>query len=189
MYLTNFFFLSFRGALHFYITFSSSESTWSHKIQKSSDRSWILDFSFLHEESIWSNCWCSVLLSTISLTDVQYMWDIDFSIEAIIANVYIFPPFQMQILVLAKISFLHKYSNENSHSTVYSLNAKRLRTYISIVVCLLSGRPPKGEVGIPWPQRLEFSLTSEGLAFSNALFPGQAWGTNLVLLPYAGGQA
>ena len=115
--------------------------------------------------------------------------DIDFSIEAIIANVYIFPPFQMQILVLAKISFLHKYSNENSHSTVYSLNAKRLRTYISIVVCLLSGRPPKGEVGIPWPQRLEFSLTSEGLAFSNALFPGQAWGTNLVLLPYAGGQA
>ena len=54
---------------------------------------------------------------------------------------------------------------------------------------MLSGRPPKGEVGIPWPQSLEFSLTSEGLAFSNALFPGQAWGTNLVLLPYAGGQA
>ena len=25
--------------------------------------------------------------------------------------------------------------------------------------------------------------------FSNALFPGQAWGTNLVLLPYTGGQA
>ena len=59
----------------------------------------------------------------------------------------------------------------------------------SLLVCLLSGRPPKGEVGIPWPQSLEFSLTSEGLAFSNALFPGQAWGTNLVLLPYAGGQA
>ena len=56
-------------------------------------------------------------------------------------------------------------------------------------VCLLSGRPPKGEVGIPWPQSLEFSLTSEGLAFSNDPFPGQAWGTNLVLLPYAGGQA
>ena len=60
---------------------------------------------------------------------------------------------------------------------------------ICLFVCLLSGRPPKGEVGIPWPQSLEFSLTSEGLAFSNAPFPGQAWGTNLVLLPYAGGQA
>ena len=59
----------------------------------------------------------------------------------------------------------------------------------SLLVCLLSGRPPKGDVGIPWPQSLEFSLTSEGLAFSNAPFPGQAWGTNLVLLPYAGGQA
>ena len=46
---------------------------------------------------------------------------------------------------------------------------------------------PKGEVGVPWPQSLEFCLTSKGLAFSNAPFPGQAWGTNLVLLPYPGG--
>ena len=56
-------------------------------------------------------------------------------------------------------------------------------------VCLfVKWTPQEGEVGIPWPQSLEFSLTSEGLAFSNAPFPGQAWGTNLVLLPYAGGQ-
>ena len=60
-------------------------------------------------------------------------------------------------------------------------------SYACLFVCF-SGRPPRGEVGVPWPQSLEFCLTSKGLAFSNAPFPGQAWGTNLVLLPYAGGQ-
>ena len=59
--------------------------------------------------------------------------------------------------------------------------------FVCLFVCF-SGRPPRGEVGVPWPQSLEFCLTSKGLAFSNAPFQGQAWGTNLVLLPYAGEQ-
>ena len=58
----------------------------------------------------------------------------------------------------------------------------------SCLFVYFSGRPPRGEVDVPWPQSLEFCLKSKGLAFSNAPFPGQAWGTNLVLLPYAGGQ-
>ena len=34
----------------------------------------------------------------------------------------------------------------------------------------------------------KMSLRVKQIGFSNAPFPGQAWGTNLVLLPYAGGQ-
>ena len=56
-----------------------------------------------------------------------------------------------------------------------------------LFVCL-SGRPLKGEVGVPWHLKPGIRPHVQGLAFSNAPFPGQAWGTNLVLLPYAGGQ-
>ena len=58
---------------------------------------------------------------------------------------------------------------------------------VCLFVCL-SGRPPKGEVGVPWHLKPGIWPHVQGLAFSNAPFPGQAWGTNLVLLPYAGGQ-
>ena len=57
---------------------------------------------------------------------------------------------------------------------------------LCLLVCL-SGRPPKGEVGVPWHLKPGIRPHVQGLAFSNAPFPGQAWGTNLVLLPYAGG--
>ena len=55
-------------------------------------------------------------------------------------------------------------------------------------VCLFKWTPPKGEVGVPWHLKPGIRPHVQGLAFSNAPFPGQAWGTNLVLLPYAGGQ-
>ena len=60
-------------------------------------------------------------------------------------------------------------------------------TSVCLFVCL-SGRPPKGEVGVPWHLKPGIRPQVQGLAFSNAPFPGQAWGTNLVLLPHAGGQ-
>ena len=96
-----------------------------------------------------------------------------------------------------EITYKHSANNLKENTRLIQLLPKFIKWVklmilivdcFALFVCLLSGRTPKGEVGIPWPQSLEFSLTSEGLAFSNALFPGQAWGTNLVLLPYAGGQ-
>ena len=78
------------------------------------------------------------------------------------------------------------YLSRFDENTSNFLNFHLRDMFVCLFVCL-SGRPPKGEVGVPWHLKPGIRPHVQGLAFSNAPFPGQAWGTNLVLLPYAGG--
>ena len=55
--------------------------------------------------------------------------------------------------------------------------------FVCLFVCF-DGRPSEAKGSLNWD-----ILMSGGWRFSNAPYPGQAWGKNLVLLPYAGGQA